>query len=150
MRMRHHRFQVGSRLVLALAVGVTGLSAVALAPAAGAQVAGKPPLAWSAPVFSQKPPFGSPAPAIVNLSCASVSLCVGFDDQGALLASTDPAAGASAWHAFPGFLTGFGFAGQVSCVAGSRALCAVANSTEIAVSRHPASGVRGWSTAPVP
>jgi len=147
--MRHRGFRVLPRLVPAIALAVAGLCALALAPATSAQIAAKPPLTWSVPVFSQKPPFDSRLAAIESMSCASASLCVGFDDQGALLASTDPAAGASAWHVFTGFLARI-TSGQVSCVAGSPALCVVANSREITASRSPASGVRTWTTAPVP
>ena len=46
MSRRHHGFQVLPRLVAVLAVGIAALSVLALAPAIGAQVAGKPPLTW--------------------------------------------------------------------------------------------------------
>ena len=81
-----------------------------------------------------------------DLSCPSRSLCVGVDNGGDVVTSTDPAGGASAWrvvHIESPFLVG------VSCASAS--LCAaVDGSGDVVTSSRPSRGVAAWRVSRVP
>ena len=51
---------------------------------------------WSPPTVVSQPPFAQPT-AFTAISCASTSLCVGVDQQGNALRSTNPAAAHPTW-----------------------------------------------------
>jgi hypothetical protein len=117
--------------VLILVVGVT--------PAVAA------PLNWSGPQqIDSLAPFGEPA-YLTGVSCPTTELCVGVDDIGNVITSTDPAGGTSTWATSTIRKTTFpnGF-NAVSCA--SAALCvAVDGSGNLATTTDPAAGASTWS-----
>ena len=84
----------------------------------------------------------------ISVSCASVSLCVGFDSVGNVITSTDPAGGAGAWSVTqgPDPAPYYGPGGtSVSCP--STSLCVGAtNKGRIAASTNPSAGGASWSS----
>ena len=114
-----------------LVATLTGLLGPQLAQAA-------PPLTWDVPVSID------PSHSLVGLSCPSTSLCVAADNNGNVLTTTNPIAGASAWSA-PVHIDSLdnGLNG-LSCVPG---LCVVADSSgNVITSTNPTGGIGAWST----
>ncbi|HEY4098197.1 MAG TPA: hypothetical protein VGM33_21920 [Baekduia sp.] len=77
---------------------------------------------------------------IVSMACPAASLCVGVDDHGRILSSTDPTGGASAWHVATFANHTFS---SVSCA--STVLCVAIDFTgrHVLTSTGPSTGV--WS-----
>lgn len=78
-------------------------------------------------------------------SCASQSLCVATGGS-TVVTSTDPVAGASAWHAESIPTAGYNSLQAISCP--SRSFCAaVDNAGNVITSTHPGASARAWKTA---
>lgn len=69
------------------------LLALAAQPATNASASA---LSWSAPRLVSAPP--QRAANTQNIACPSTSLCLAGDEEGNILASTNPTGGAGAWH----------------------------------------------------
>jgi hypothetical protein len=81
-----------------------------------------------------------PGGTVVSMACPAATLCVGVDDRGRILSSTDPTAGASAWHVATFANHTFS---SVSCA--STVLCVAIDFTgrHVLTSSSPSTGV--WS-----
>ncbi|HEV3093498.1 MAG TPA: glycoside hydrolase family 27 protein [Solirubrobacteraceae bacterium] len=122
------------------ALALCALLAVSCALAPGAAVAtAAPVLSWTAPA----PADGAGKPSAV--SCPSEALCVGVDDAGQVLTTTDPTVAAPTW-ASAQIDTGQQLS-AVSCASG--ALCiAVDRKGNALVGTNPTAGSAGWSGKP--
>jgi hypothetical protein len=90
----------------------------------------------------------SEASVCFGVSCPSVSLCVAVNGTGDVITSTDPTAGAGAWHSET-VDAGAEF-GTVSCP--SPSLCLAfdsANRGEVFISTNPAGGAGSWKSTTV-
>jgi hypothetical protein len=128
------------RILATLACGL----AVAGAAASTARAAG---FAWASPVsIDNQRPYAY-GPGISGVSCApGTTLCVGVDGSGDVLASTDPAAGFSAWTVTN--VDAYSIVG-VSCPTAT--LCvAVDSDSRILTSVNPTGGASAWTFAVLP
>jgi hypothetical protein len=85
--------------------------------------------------------------AIGSLSCPSSSLCVGSDDAGDLLVSTDPAGGRSAWTLVPPTAPTPAPVRSVSCPTVSFCV-ATDGSGHLITSTDPTGGASSWHVLP--
>ena len=123
------------------------LAGLVLLGPAGALAAG--PLTWSAPAQIDLQPAiqGS---SIYSISCPSAALCVGGDDAGNILSSTNPGGGRAAWSsAAVDVHTGGQFSIEgLSCP--STTLCvAVDEGGGVLTSSNPTGGAAAWTRAAV-
>ena len=130
-------------IVVLLAVLSAIFSATAFASADAA------PLKWSAPErIDNQPPFEDVAAP--RVTCPSTSLCVGVDDFGNVLTSTNPTGGAGTWtwvRTCDARSFGNGFT-AVSCP--SITLCvAVDQDGNVTTSTNPTGGANAWSVGHV-
>src|SRR5947209_8203969 len=84
--------------VLAGAAAVLGLSTLASSPAGGATPPAGRQLRWSRPLPVDRFAPTQYTEPVYDVQCPSTSLCVAVDDQGNLLASTDPSGGPGSWR----------------------------------------------------
>jgi len=113
-----------------LAAGLTHGSTVALA--AGS------PLTWAAPVHVD-------GHIVSRVSCPSNGLCVGVDESGNVVTSSNPTGGATAWTVIN--VDGSNYIGGVSCTTG---LCvAVDNFGNVVTSTNPTGGATAWTVTHV-
>jgi hypothetical protein len=85
--------------------------------------------------------------AIDGMSCPSASLCVAGDDQGRILASTDPAGGAGAWTSPISVATNPLM--SVSCPAVSMCVAVDYSGGHVWTSTNPTGGAGAWSSASI-
>ena len=96
---------------------------------------------WSEP-GTQLPQF------LEHVGCSSSSLCVADDDDGNIVASTNPTGGASAWSKPAQVDTGGRILGAISC---RLAFCAVLNTqdSDVFTSSDPTGGASAWTATPI-
>jgi Divergent InlB B-repeat domain len=132
---------LGLRLLVSLGLGCSLAGTYFLAPPPAFAASS---LYWSYPSLIDTASVGS-------LSCPSASLCVGADDLGNVLTSTDPTGGSSAWastkvselpelpYTAPNAFNG------VSCPSPAGSLCVVVGESGIFTSTDPAGGTGAWA-----
>jgi hypothetical protein len=131
------------RSIVALAAVVTVVAAIATPASATADAR----LAWSAPVLvDRQAARATDSGGIGSLACPSTSLCLGFDELGNLVTSTEPRV-ISSWKTTPLRGSSGLFPVGVSCP--STLLCVGLASTyhgagRVIVSTHPRTGSGAW------
>ena len=131
------------RSIVALAAAVTVVAAIAAPASATADAT----LAWSAPVLvDHQAARMTDSGGIGSVACPSTSLCVGFDDLGNVVTSTEPRV-ISSWKTTP--LRGASGLSPVGVSCPSTLLCVGLASTDhgagrVILSTHPRTGSRAW------
>jgi hypothetical protein len=150
---RHRSFFGSSRgphglsRALGPSIGVLGLLVgllVTAPPQPAAAVVTTGPLTWSAPTLVDQAPSGA-GDAIQNVSCPSSSLCVGIDENGRVVTSTNPGGGAGTWST-PVTIGSGNSLSHISCPTTS--LCVGVTAGAVVTSTDPTGGAAAWS-APV-
>jgi hypothetical protein len=105
-----------------------------------------PPLRWASPLtVDEQPPFAF-GPNIGGMSCPAVDMCIGGNNLGDVVTSSDPTGGESAWRVT--HIAGAGSIDSVSCP--STKLCvAVDDEGNLLTSTDPLGGASAWSIAHV-
>ncbi len=143
-------------LVSRAVVSLLCIAAGALVPVAAARAETPPPLTVTNSPLSFTSPYRIDAQApfahgwyINALSCPTTSLCVGMDNQGNLLTTTDPTAPPSGWDRFA---VGQPNESEVACPSAS--LCVAvgydAGAPDIVTSTDPAGGPGMWHSFDLP
>jgi hypothetical protein len=102
---------------------------------------------WNQPLSLDRQPAGFGSMAIRSIACPSATLCVGTDDSGGVITSTNPTGGASAWSE-PAGIDGSYSLNNISCP--TTTFCAAVDSNgRVLTSTNPTGGSGSWS-APVP
>ena len=118
----------GGRRALATAALAVAIALVHGAPARAG-------LYWSAPsVIAQTP--------LVGLSCPTASLCVGVDEAGEVVTSTNPTGGTGAWSSAQIAAGSFQLS-DVACTPGA-SLCVAVGGAGIFISASPTGGASAW------
>jgi hypothetical protein len=139
-----------TELIAALAVGAAAvLPSMAAATPAAATPAATGPFTWSSAVNVERPPYSEPT-SVAALSCLASQVCVGFDAEGGVLTSADPAGGAGAWHVTPHVVQSVTGVPALSCVKASPVLCAGVDEGKPITSTSPSGGVGSWHSRTVP
>jgi hypothetical protein len=141
-----------TELIAALAVGAAAvlpsMAASAAASPAAATPAATGPFTWSSAVNVERPPYSEPT-SVAALSCLASKLCVGFDAEGGVLTSANPAGGAGAWHVTPHVVQSVTGVPALSCVKASPVLCAGVDEGKPITSARPSGGVGSWPSRTV-
>ena len=136
-------------LIVSVHVVLASLGAAHDAPAAG--------FAWSEPVVVSQAPF-SPPGTLKSISCPTTSLCVGVDDLGAVVRSTNPTTATPIWTRENIERTSVCNAGvNAFCPAGFHAVSCPSTSLCVAVdgvgdafvSTNPAAANPTWTTSSI-
>lgn len=119
---------------------------VVLVTASGHTASAADVFAWGAPkAVGQGLRYGAPA-SFTRLSCPSAGLCVGVDDLGDVVSSTDPAGGTSAW--IPASVDAGTALIGLSCPSAS--LCVAVDSLgRVLTSADPGGGATAWQASAV-
>lgn len=101
---------------------------------------------WNDPLSLDRHPAGFNSVAIRSIACPSATLCIGTDDSGGVITSTNPTGGASAWSE-PTVIDGSYSLNSIACP--TTTFCAAVDSNgRVLTSTNPTGGAGSWS-APV-